>query len=128
VGIPTTVITYHCVSTCFLSAVIMMSEQVAALAVAYSIMVKFITNENVKLAEILIRPKYSSVMKRSRGPRFMTGVSHEKKTEQKLKTCEDYTFCRERYGQRFLGLLRRLINRFSDRTTKHHCSLLYQAS
>jgi hypothetical protein len=33
----------------------------------------------------------------------MTGVSHPKKAEYRLKTCEDYTSCRERYGQRFGG-------------------------
>jgi hypothetical protein len=48
-------ITYHCVSTCCMSAVITMSEQVIPLAVAHRIIVKFITKENVKPAEILIR-------------------------------------------------------------------------
>jgi len=33
----------------------------------------------------------------------MTGISHLKKAEQRLKTCEDYNFCRKSYGQRFLG-------------------------
>jgi hypothetical protein len=35
----------------------------------------------------------------------MTGVIHSKKAEKRLKTCktcEDYDFRRERYGQRFL--------------------------
>jgi hypothetical protein len=44
---------YHCVSTCFLSAVITITEQVDPLAVAQNITVKFLTNENVKPAEIL---------------------------------------------------------------------------
>jgi histone-lysine N-methyltransferase SETMAR len=31
----------------------------------------------------------------------MTWVSHLKKAEQRLKTCEDYSFCRERHGHVF---------------------------
>jgi len=46
-----------------------------------------------------------------------------KKAEQMLKTCEDYTSAGKCYGQRFLGLSRRLIHRFSDRTTNHQSSL-----
>jgi len=41
---PVTVITY--VSTCFLSAVTMMSEQMIPSAVAESIIIIFLTNEN----------------------------------------------------------------------------------
>jgi hypothetical protein len=40
-------------SDCFLSAVITMSEQVIPSAVAQRIIVKFLTNENVKPADIL---------------------------------------------------------------------------
>jgi hypothetical protein len=54
-GIPITVITYHCVSTSFLSVVIMMSEQVVPSDFAQCIIVKFLTNKNVKPAVILIR-------------------------------------------------------------------------
>jgi hypothetical protein len=53
--IPVTVITYRCVSTCLLSAVITMSEQVVPSAVVQSITFKFLTNGNVKSAKILIR-------------------------------------------------------------------------
>jgi hypothetical protein len=42
-------------STCFLLVVIMMSEQVVPLAVAQCIIIKFMTNENVKPSEILLR-------------------------------------------------------------------------
>jgi len=73
----------------------------------------------MKRAEILMRPRKQSVMKQSQGPRFMTGVSHLKEAECSLKICEDYTFCRENYGQRFLGLSRRLIHTFSAITTNH---------
>jgi hypothetical protein len=75
-----------------------MSEQVVPSAVAQRIVVKFLTNENVKPAEILMRLEHSSVMKRSQGPRCMTGVSHLKKAGYRLKTCEDYAFCRGSYG------------------------------
>jgi hypothetical protein len=52
----------------------------------------------------------------------MTGVSHIKKAGQRLKTCEDYAFCREKLWPVFLGLLRRFIHRFSFTTTRvpHH--------
>jgi len=40
-------------------------------------------------------------MKRSQGSRYMTGVSHLKKSGQRLKTCEGFIFCRGSYGQRF---------------------------
>jgi len=53
-GIPITVIMYHCVSTCCLSAVIMISEQVVPSAVVQCIIVKFLTNKNMKPAEILM--------------------------------------------------------------------------
>jgi hypothetical protein len=49
--------------------------------------------------------EHSSVMKRSQGHRCMSGVSHLKKAEQRLKTCKDYTFCRESYGQSCFGTL-----------------------
>jgi hypothetical protein len=39
----------------------------------------------------------------------MTGASTLKNAELKFETYEDYTFCRESYGQRFLGPSGRLI-------------------
>jgi hypothetical protein len=53
--IPVIIITYRCVSSCFLSVVTTMSEQVAPSAVAQRIIVKFLTNENVRLPYILMR-------------------------------------------------------------------------
>jgi hypothetical protein len=41
------------------------------------------------------------VTKCSHRSRFITSVSHLREAEQRLKTCENYTFCRESYGQRF---------------------------
>jgi hypothetical protein len=52
----------------------------------------------------------------------MTRVSHLKNVRQRFKTFEDYTFCRESYGQRFLGLSGRIIHGFSDRTVSHQRS------
>jgi hypothetical protein len=54
-GIPVTVITYHCLSASFLSGAITASEQVVPSAATQRIVVKFLTNENVKPAEILMR-------------------------------------------------------------------------
>jgi hypothetical protein len=59
-------------------------------------------------------------MKRSQGPRCMTGVSHSQKAGQRLKTCEDCTFCMESDDQRYLGPSRYFSHRFSDRTTNHN--------
>jgi hypothetical protein len=97
--IPVTVTTYHCLSTCLLSGVITMRNQTAPSAVAQRIIVEFLTNENVKPAQILTRL----------GAQFddeallRTQVSHLKKAEQMLKTCEDYTFYMESHGQSSLG-------------------------
>jgi len=49
----------------------------------------------------------------------MTGASRLKKAGLMLKICENCIFCRERYGQRFMGVSTHLIYRFSDRTTNH---------
>jgi len=46
---------YHCLSTYFLSIVIMMCEQMVPSAVVQGIVVKHLTNENTKRAEILKR-------------------------------------------------------------------------
>jgi len=51
----TTAIKYHFMSLCFVSVVITMSEHVIPSAVAQGFIVKLLTNENAKLAEILIR-------------------------------------------------------------------------
>jgi hypothetical protein len=52
---PITAVKYYCFFTYLLSAVITMSEQVVPSAVAQCIIVTFLTNENVKPAEILMR-------------------------------------------------------------------------
>jgi hypothetical protein len=66
--------------------VITISERAVPLAVAQRIFVKFLTNENVKPADILIRlTEHISVTKLSQGPRSMTGVSRLKTAEQRLK-------------------------------------------
>jgi len=96
-------------------------------AVAHSIIGIFLTNQNVKPAEILMRPRAQCGDERSQGSSCMTGVSHLRKAEQRSKTCEDYTFCREIYGQRSSWLWRRLIC-FSDRITNRRLSLLFKVS
>jgi len=47
----------------------------------------------------------------------MTGVRHLKKAEHKLKTYDDYTYCKENYGRRFLGHSEHHIHQLSDGTT-----------
>jgi len=71
----------------FLSVVVAMSEQVVPLDVAQCIIVKFLTNKNVKPAEILMRlsAQFSDEML-SRTWVYMTGLSYLKKAGQRLKT------------------------------------------
>jgi hypothetical protein len=104
----------------FLSVGIMMSEQVVPSALVQRIIVKYLTNEKVKPIEIVMKLGAQFAMKGFQGPWCMTGLSHLKKAEQRLKTSEEYTFCRGSYDQSFLGLSRRLLNRFSETTTTNH--------
>jgi hypothetical protein len=117
-GITITVITYCCVSTCFLSVEIT-SEQAVPSVVAQRIIVKFLTNENVKPAKIVKR------LRAELG-------------DEKLLRTQVYYRCRsfrtEAENRRRLHLLqgklwpRRLSHRFSDRTTNHQRNLLFEAS
>jgi hypothetical protein len=103
-GIHITVTTYRSCLPAKKLVVITVNKQVVPSTVAQRIsIVKFLTNENLKPAEIL------------------------KKAAHRLRTCEEYTFCRENYDQRFSGLSRLLIHRFCDRTTNHQRSLLFRA-
>jgi hypothetical protein len=56
-------------------------------------------NLNMEPAKILtrLRTKFDDDETLSR-TRCMAGLSHLKKAEQRLKTCEEYTYCREGYG------------------------------
>jgi hypothetical protein len=64
----------------------MMSEQVVASAVVQHIIVKLLTNENVKPAEILMRCKAQFVDKMlSKTQVYMTGVSHLKKARKRQR-------------------------------------------
>jgi len=96
-----------------------MSEQLDPLVVTQLIL-KFL-----KLLRFWKDPEHNSVIKRSQRPKFMSGVSHLKKAEKRLKTCEDHTFCRESYGQSlFLEFSWCLIHEFSDKLTNHQLSFL----
>jgi hypothetical protein len=71
-----------------------MSEQVVPSAVAQRIVVKFLTNENVKPAEILIRLRTQlgdETLSRTLVYDWSKSLSE---AEQKYKTCEHYTLCR----------------------------------
>lgn len=59
-GVSVTDISYHCTSSFFLSVVTTMNEQVVPSAVVHRTIVKFLTNENVKPAEILMRLRAQS--------------------------------------------------------------------
>jgi hypothetical protein len=72
-----------------------MSVHVVPSALAQGVTVKILTIENVKRAVILknLRVQFGDETL-SRSQVCMIGVSHLKKAEQRLKTCEDYTLCR----------------------------------
>jgi len=53
-------------------------------------------------------------MKRSQGPRSRTEVSHIKEAEQRLKICEDYTFCKNGMASVY-GILMAFYSQFSDK-------------
>jgi len=67
-------------------------------------------------------------MKLSQGSRCMIGVRHLNNPDRGSKTCEDYAFCRESYGWKFLRFSRRLVYRFSDGATNYQRRLLFEAS
>jgi hypothetical protein len=73
-GILLTVITHYCVSACLLLVVIMMSEQVVPLAIVQCIIVKFLTNKDVK-SEILMRLRAQLSNETLSRTQCMTGVS-----------------------------------------------------
>jgi hypothetical protein len=78
-----------------------MSEQVIPSAVAQRIVVKFLTNENAKPAEILMRPRAQFDNETLSRTEVHACSVHLKKARQRLKTCEGFIFCRGSYGQRF---------------------------
>jgi hypothetical protein len=78
-----------------------MSEQVVPSAVGQRINVKFLTNENVKTAEILKRLRAQLGDETPSRMQAYNWISNLKKAEKGLKAYEDYTFCRENYDQHF---------------------------
>jgi hypothetical protein len=71
---------------CFLSVVIMTSEQIVPSAVAQYTVVKFLTNENVKLLRFCPDSEHSLVMKHCQGFKVYDWSRHLKKARQRLKT------------------------------------------
>jgi len=94
---------------------------------AAHIIIKFLTNENVKSAEIVMRLRAQfgdGTLWRTRT--YDPRVGNLKKAEQRFKICEDYTFCTVSYGQCILEILWRLIHQFSDRTKNHQRRLIFE--
>jgi len=58
-------------------------------AVVQCVIVKFLTNDNMKPYILMRLRAHSSVMKSFQGPRRMTGGSHVRKAEESFKTCGD---------------------------------------
>jgi hypothetical protein len=80
-------------STCFLSEVITMSEQIVPSSVTQRVIVKFLTNENVKAAEILMRLRAQFSYGEFSRTQVCDWSKSLKKAEQRLKTCENHFAC-----------------------------------
>jgi hypothetical protein len=118
--------TYHCVlSSCFLSALITMSVQVIPSALAQSIIVKFLTKENVKPAEI---PRRLRVQFDDETLSRIYMYDWSKSFEEGRTEVENMRKLYLLQSQHFLEISRRLFNRFSDITTNHQRSLLLKSS
>jgi hypothetical protein len=78
-----------------------MSGQVVPSILAQGVIVKFLTNENVKCPEILNRRRVQFGGETlSRTPVYDWSNSlKDGRTE--VEKCEDYNFCKESYDQRF---------------------------
>jgi hypothetical protein len=70
-------------------------------AVAQRTVVKFLTNKNMKPAEMLMRLRAQFGDETLLRTQMCDRVDHLKKARQRLKICKVYTFCRESYGQHF---------------------------
>jgi hypothetical protein len=94
--------------------------------VAQRIIVKLITNENVKPTEILMRLR--AQFSDETLSRTQVYDCHLKKTEHWLKTCEYHTLCRESYSQRFWDSHGAFFIDFLIEQRNHQRSLLFEAS
>jgi hypothetical protein len=84
-----------------------MSERAVPWAVEQRVIVKFITNENLKPAEILTRLTAQFGDKTpSRTQVYDWSKSFKEGGTDVEKVCEDCTFCRESCGQLLLGFSR----------------------
>jgi hypothetical protein len=115
-------------SACFLSAVITINEQDVPSCVAERIVVKFLTNENVKPAEILMRvgaqfgdEPLSRIQMYDLSKSFKEG-----RTE--VESTRILRLLQGKLWPAVFGLSLRPFHRFSDRTTNHQRSLLFEAS
>jgi len=79
-----------------------MSVQVVHSAVAQCIILKFLTNENVKPAELLKKIRAQFGVETTSRSQVYDWIKSLKKTEEWLKSCEHYTCCRGSYDQHFL--------------------------
>jgi hypothetical protein len=100
------------VTTCFLSIVITMSEQMISSAVAQRIIVKFLSNEQ------------SSAIKHAQGSRCMAGDKSFKEGRTDIKNMPRQHLLQRMLWPVFFGLSICLINRFSDGITNHQSGFL----
>jgi hypothetical protein len=107
--------------------VITINEQDVPSCVAQRIIVKFLTNENVKPAEILKRLGAQFGDETLSRTQMNDWSKSFKESRTGLKTCEDYTVCREVTPSGFLKSRGSLFIDFLT-TTNHQLSLLFEAS
>jgi len=83
---------------------------VISLAVVQYIIVKFLTTENLKSAEILMKLRSQfrdEILSRTQVYDWSKSF---KEGQTEVENMQDYIFYRDSYGQRFLGLTRHLIH------------------
>jgi len=105
-----TIITSQCVSTCCLSVVITMSEQVFSSAVTQHINFKFVTNENVKLPESLTRLRTHFDNEAFSRTQICNWNNYFKEDRTQTENMRTLRLLQESNGQHFLELSRRLIH------------------
>jgi hypothetical protein len=111
--------------------VITTSEQVVPSTVAQHIIVKFLTNESVKPAEILLRLRAQFGDKMLSSTQMYERSKSFKEGRTEVENMRKLHILQGKFRPSFFwgGIIsRRLIHPFSDRTTNHQRSLLFEAS
>jgi hypothetical protein len=98
------------------------------LAVAQRIFVKFLTNGNVKSAEILNKLRAQFGDETLSGSQVYDRNKSFKEAQTEVENMRRLQLLQRKLRPELLGLSMRLIHRLADRTTNHQLSLLFEAT